>query len=61
MADNVAEQNPDIQFHKAGYLRDQDHVINTFVERIEDIIRPAPSVGLMEVFKNRLGHKLHGR
>lgn len=32
--DKVAEQCPDIQFIKAGYLNDHDQVIDTFVERV---------------------------
>ena len=33
--DAVAEQNSAVQFYKADYLRDQEHVIDTFVARIE--------------------------
>lgn len=53
--DKVAEENPDIQFLKADYLRDQEHVINTFIERINETISgPAPTLSLMEDFKARL-------
>jgi sirohydrochlorin cobaltochelatase len=53
--DKVAEENPDIQFLKADYLRDQEHVINTFIERINETISgPAPVISLMEDFKARL-------
>ena len=34
--DRVAQANPDVTLLKAGYLKDQDHVINTFLERIEE-------------------------
>ncbi|MEM6620776.1 MAG: sirohydrochlorin chelatase [Pseudomonadota bacterium] len=34
--DRVAEANSEIQFLKAHYLADQDHVIDTFVARIEE-------------------------
>ncbi|MEM7293109.1 MAG: sirohydrochlorin chelatase, partial [Pseudomonadota bacterium] len=34
--DSVAERNPEVQFFKADYLRDQEHVIDTFVARIEE-------------------------
>ena len=53
--DKVAAENPDIKFMKANYLRDQVHVINTFVQRIEEtIIDPEPAMGLMQSFKQRL-------
>ena len=53
--DKVADQNPGINFMKAGYLRDQAHVINTFIKRIEETIAgPQQSVGLMQDFKQRL-------
>ena len=53
--DKVAAENPDITFMKANYLRDQTHVINTFVQRIEEtIIEPEPAMGLMQSFKQRL-------
>ena len=53
--DKVAEENPDVKFLKADYLRDQEHVINTFIKRIEDTIsgRQAP-ISLMADFKARL-------
>ncbi|MEM9601775.1 MAG: sirohydrochlorin chelatase [Pseudomonadota bacterium] len=34
--DEVAKQHPDVQILKAGYLKDQDHVIDTFVARVEE-------------------------
>ncbi|MEM9717586.1 MAG: sirohydrochlorin chelatase, partial [Pseudomonadota bacterium] len=54
--DRVAETAPDVQFFKAHYLKDQDHVIDTFVERIEEARRGAmeDSVDLMASFKERL-------
>lgn len=57
--DKVAAENPGITFIKADYLRDQAHVINTFIERINetisgDITNARHGVSLMEDFKNRL-------
>lgn len=53
--DKVAAEHPDIQFMKATYLRDQEHVINTFIERIQETIDgPKQSLGLMQSFKERL-------
>lgn len=53
--DKVAAANPDIQFMKAGYLKDQSHVINTFEQRIEETIAgPKPALSLMQSFKERL-------
>ena len=53
--DKVAEENPDVQFMKATYLRDQEHVINTFIERIQEtIVGPKENLGLMQSFKERL-------
>lgn len=53
--DKVAAENPDIQFMKAHYLKDQAHVINTFSQRIgETITGPAPTMSLMQSFKERL-------
>ena len=34
--DSVAGRNPGVEFFKADYLRDQAHVIDTFVARIEE-------------------------
>ena len=51
----VAADHPDVSFHVADYLRDQSHVINTFVERIEETVsQPAVNNGLMEKFQARL-------
>jgi len=51
----VAADHPDVRFHDADYLRDQSHVINTFVERIEETVsQPAVNNGLMEKFQARL-------
>jgi len=36
--DEAAEAYPDIEFVKAGYLNDQDHVIDTFVERFHEAL-----------------------
>lgn len=36
--DEVAARYPDIQFVKAGYLNDQDYVIETFVDRVHEIL-----------------------
>ena len=51
----VAADHPDVIFYVADYLRDQSHVINTFVERIEETVsQPAVNNGLMEKFQSRL-------
>jgi sirohydrochlorin cobaltochelatase len=57
--DKVAAENPDITFLKADYLRDQAHVINTFIERINetisgDVNNGSTGVSLMQDFKDRL-------
>jgi len=56
--DKVAAEIPDIDFIKADYLRDQSHVIDTFVSRIEETIEPASKasseLGLLANFKQRL-------
>ncbi|MGB3623752.1 MAG: sirohydrochlorin chelatase [Ketobacter sp.] len=53
--DKVASENPDINFIKTDYLRDQTHVIETFVDRInETIAGPEPALGLMQRFQQRL-------
>ena len=55
--DKVAAENPDINFMKAHYLRDQAHVINTFTQRIEETISgPKATLSLMESFKQRLAN-----
>ena len=35
--DRVAKNAPDVQFFKAHYLADQTKVIDTFVDRIEEV------------------------
>lgn len=53
--EKVAADNPDVSFQVADYLRDQAHVINTFVERIEETVsQPAVNDGLMEQFQAKL-------
>lgn len=53
--DKVAEENPGVEFRKADYLRDQAHVINTFVARIEETIGgERGQIGLMQDFEARL-------
>lgn len=53
--DKVASENPDVEFMQANYLRDQTHVINTFIQRIEETIAgPKPALSLMQSFKDRL-------
>jgi len=53
--EKVAAENPQVKFIMADYLRDQTHVINTFVARIEETISPAPVNGdLLEDFQSRL-------
>lgn len=53
--DKVASEQPDIEFFKADYLRDQSHVIDTFVLRIDETINSVEQGGgLMACFKERL-------
>ena len=53
--EKIASDNPDVSFRITDYLRDQSHVINTFVERIEETVsQPTVNNGLMEKFQSRL-------
>lgn len=54
--DKIAAENPDVEFIKADYLRDQPHVLNTFITRIAEISQPKQDneMGLMEDFQRRL-------
>ena len=53
--DKVAAENPGVCFLKADYLRDQSHVINTFIERITDTMNTPPApLSLMDDFRMRL-------
>ncbi|MFT5218499.1 MAG: sirohydrochlorin cobaltochelatase [Planctomycetota bacterium] len=53
--DKVAAENPQVEFAKADYLRDQSHVINTFIARIEETISgDNNTTGLMQDFQSRL-------
>ncbi len=54
--DEVAAQHPDVEIHKAHYLSDQAHVIDTFVARIDECAKGNLSVqhDLMRSFKERL-------
>ena len=53
--DKVALANPEVEFAKADYLRDQSHVINTFIARIEETISgEKKTTGLMQDFQSRL-------
>jgi len=53
--DKVAGEQPDIEYFKADYLRDQSHVIDTFALRINETIRSEEKGGgLMACFKERL-------
>lgn len=54
--DRVAASVPDVTFYKAHYLSDQDHVINTFAERIEEAATGTivATQDLMASFKDRL-------
>lgn len=54
--DHVAAGHPDVTFLKAGYLRDQDHVIDTFIARIAEAEAGEfkDDVDLMASFKARL-------
>ena len=54
--DRVSATLPDVQFYKAHYLADQDHVINTFMERISEAESGEleGNFDLMASFKKRL-------
>jgi len=53
--DKIASEQPDIDYFKADYLRDQSHVIDTFALRINETIRSEEKGGgLMADFKARL-------
>jgi len=53
--EKVAAESPQVRFIMADYLRDQTHVINTFVARIEETITPVSmSSDLLEDFQSRL-------
>lgn len=53
--DKVAQENTDVEFLKADYLRAQDHVINTFEMRINETIDNSPlGKDLMADFQARL-------
>lgn len=53
--EKVAAENPEVSFTMADYLRDQAHVINTFVARIEETVSPTPANSdLLESFQSRL-------
>jgi sirohydrochlorin cobaltochelatase len=54
-AKKVAQANPEIEFRVTDYLRDQSHVINTFVARIEELaIDHHGGEDLMQDFQARL-------
>ena len=56
--DKVANETPEVTFIKADYLRDQAHVIDTFVTRIEETIsgveNGSAKQGLLDDFRGRL-------
>jgi sirohydrochlorin cobaltochelatase len=54
--DRVATKTPGVTFLKAHYLADQDHVINTFVDRIAEAQNGTinDNYDLMASFKKRL-------
>lgn len=54
--DRVAAEAPEVTFYKAHYLKDQDHVIDTFVERIAEATagKMSEADDLMTSFKKRL-------
>ena len=56
--DKVANETPEVNFIKADYLRDQAHVIDSFVSRIEETITGAENgsakQGLLDDFRGRL-------
>lgn len=55
--DKVAQEHSDVTLLKANYLRDQEHVINTFIERINDTINgPQKTTNLMAEFKTKLAN-----
>ena len=54
-AKRVAASHPDIRFMVADYLRDDPHVINAFIARIEETISTGrEDKGLMADFRERL-------
>ncbi|MBX2884393.1 MAG: hypothetical protein KTR32_30855 [Granulosicoccus sp.] len=53
--EKVAEAHPDVKFMTADYLRDNPHVINTFIARIEELVLgEVEEKGLMADFRERL-------
>lgn len=54
--DVVAEKNPDVEFIKAGYLKDQHHVLETFLARADECKTGEfkDDHDLMRSFKERL-------
>lgn len=55
--DKVGQEHSDVTLLKANYLRDQEHVINTFIERINDTINgPQKTTNLMAEFKTKLAN-----
>lgn len=40
--DKVAENHPDIEFVKAGYLNDHEKVLETFAERVTELVGETP-------------------
>jgi len=50
--DKVAEENPQVEFIKADYLRDQAHVVDAIEFRIEQTLDE--QTGLMQDFRDRL-------
>ncbi len=43
-ADAAAEKYPDIEFVKAGYLNDHPYVLDTFIERMDEITEGNPNM-----------------
>ncbi len=53
--EKVANENPGVKFMIADYLKDNPHVINTFIARIEELISDdIEEKGLMDDFRERL-------
>ena len=53
--DKVAAEHPEIEYLKADYLKDNDHVINTFAYRIEELVNnTSGEKNLLIDFKERL-------
>jgi len=53
--EKVANENPGVKFMVADYLKDNPHVINTFIARIEELVSDdIEETSLMDDFRERL-------